>query len=88
MLYTDAEAGLAGKAMQEWLKKAKVAHNITLNHAPVAERMICHIKNHIIDAMKGTDKKWLDVVDGVKKDYNQNHVCRNTLMTPQEAARR
>jgi hypothetical protein len=36
--------------------------------------------------MRGTDKKWWEVVDGVVKEYNEKHVSRNTLMTPKEAA--
>ena len=87
MLYTDAEAGLTGKQTQEWLREKEVAHNITLKHAPVAERMIGHIKNQIINAMEGTDKKWWEVVDDVVKDYNKNHISRSTQMTPNKAAR-
>jgi hypothetical protein len=86
MLYTDAEAGLTGKQTQEWLRE-EVAHNITLKHAPVAERMIGHIKNQITDAMKGTDKKWWEVVDDVVNEYNRNHISRNTQMTPNKAAK-
>ena len=88
MLYTDAEAGLTGKQTQEWLKEKKVAHNITLKHAPVAERMIGHIKNQIFYAMKEKpDKKWWEVVDDVVDDYNMNHISRSTQMTPNKAAR-
>ena len=88
MLHTGAEAGLAGKRRQEWLAKEKtVAHNITLKSAPVAERMIGYIKNQIINAMRGTDKKWWEAVYGVVKEYNEKHVSRNTLMTPNDAAK-
>ena len=88
MLYTDAEAGLTGKQTQEWLREKEVAHNITLKHAPVAERMIGHIKNQIYYAMKEEpDKKWWEVVDDVVDDYNRNHISRNTQMTPNKAAR-
>ena len=46
MLYTDAEPGLRLNQTQSWLKRQKnVAHNITLRHAPVAERMIGYIKD-------------------------------------------
>ena len=48
--------------------------------------MIGHIKNHTIDAMKGTDRQWWEVVDDVVKNYNEKHVNRNTLMAPKEAA--
>ena len=44
MVYTDAEAGLTGTKSQERFRNKKVAHNITLKHAPVAERMIGYIK--------------------------------------------
>ena len=88
MLYTDAEAGLTGKQTQEWLREKEVAHNITLKHAPVAERMIGHIKNQIFYAMKEKpDKKWWEVVDDVVDDYNRNHISRSTQMTPNKAAR-
>ena len=88
MLYTDAEAGLTGKQTQEWLREKEVAHNITLKHAPVAERMIGHIKNQIFYAMKEKpDKKWWEVVDDVVDDYNMNHISRSTQMTPNKAAR-
>ena len=86
MLYSDAEPGLTSNQTQSWLKRQNnIAHNITLRHATVAERMIGYIKNQIIHAMRGTNKKWREVVDAVVKDYNENHVSRNTLMTPNDA---
>ena len=88
ILYSDAEPGLTSKQSQSWLKRHEnIAHNITLRHAPVAERMLGHIKNQIIHAMRGTDKKWWEVVDAVVKDYNENHVSRSTLMTPNDAGK-
>ena len=87
MVYTDAEAGLTGTKTQEWFRKKKVAHNITLKHAPVAERMIGYIKNQIINAMRGTDKKWWEVVGDVVREYNEKRVSRSTLMTPNKAAK-
>ena len=66
MLYSDAEPGLTSNQTQSWLRRQKnIAHNITLRHAPVAERMIGKIKKQIIHAMRGTDKKWWEVADGV-----------------------
>ena len=56
MLYSDAEPGLTSNMTQEWLREQNIAHNITLRHAPVAERMIGHIKNQIIHAIRGTNK--------------------------------
>ena len=89
MLYTDAEPGLTSNQTQSWLKRQNnVARNITLRHAPVAEGMIGHIKNQIIHAIRGTNKRWWEVVDAVVKDYNENHVSRSTLMTPKEAEKR
>ena len=86
MLYTDAEPGLTSNETQSWLMKQKnVAHNITLRHAPLAERMIGHIKNQIIHAIRGTNKRWWEVVDDVVRDYNNNHVSSSTKMTPKEA---
>ena len=89
MLYTDAEPGLTSNETQSWLMRQKnVAHNITLKHAPLAERMIGHIKNQIIHAIRGTDKRWWEVVDDVVRDYNNNHVSRSTQMTPNEAEKK
>ena len=86
MIYTDAEPGLTSNKTQAWLKRQKnVAHNITLKHAPVAERMIGHIKNQIIHAIRGTNKRWWELVDAVVKDYNENYVSRSTQMTPKDA---
>ena len=87
MVYTDAEAGLTGTKSQEWFGKKKVAHNITLKYAPVAERMIGYMMNQIINAMRGTDNKWWEVVDDVVKDYNEKHASRSTLITPKQAAK-
>ena len=85
MLYTDAESGLTANATQDWLNTKQIAHNITLRHAPVAERMIGHIKNLIFKTIQITNKKWWEVVDDVVNDYNKNHKSRSTLMTPNEA---
>ena len=52
MLYSDAEPGLTSNQTQSWLKRLKnVSHNITLRHAPVAERMIGQKKKQIIIAI-------------------------------------
>ena len=89
MLYTDAEPGLTSNKTQAWLRRQKnVAHNITLRHAPVGERVTGHIKNQIIKAIRGTNKRWWEVVDAVVKDYNENHVSRSTLMTPNDAEKK
>ena len=50
-------------------RENNIAHNITLRHAPVAERMLGYSKNQIFNAIRGTDKKWREVIDGVVKDY-------------------
>ena len=89
MLYSDAEPGLTSNQTQSWLMRQKnIAHNITLRHAPLAERMIGYIKSQIIHAIRGTNKRWWEVVDAVVKDYNENHVSRNTLMTPNDAGKK
>ena len=85
MLYTDAESGLTANATRKWLNTKQIAHNITLRHAPVAERMIGHIKNLIFQTIRNTNQKWWEVVDDVVNDYNKNHKSRSTLMTPNEA---
>ena len=88
MIYTDAEPGLTSNKTQAWLRRQKnVAHNTTLRHAPLAERMIGYIKIQITHAIRGTNKRWWEVVDAVVKDYNENHVSRSTLMTPNDAGK-
>ena len=88
MLYSDAEPGLTSNQTQSWLRKQKnIAHNITLRHAPVAERMIGYIKNQIFQTIRGTNKKWWEVVDAVVKDYNKNNKSRSTLTTPNDAGK-
>ncbi|MFM7984227.1 MAG: hypothetical protein ACKPKO_33385, partial [Candidatus Fonsibacter sp.] len=47
-----------------------------------------YIKSQIIHAIRGTNKRWWEVVDAVVKDYNKNHVSRNTLMTPNDAGKK
>ena len=71
MLYSDAEPGLTSNMTQKWLKEQNIAHNITLRHAPVAERMIGYIKNQIIKEIRGNNKKWWEVVDAVVKRLQQ-----------------
>jgi hypothetical protein len=96
MLYTDAEAALASNETQEWLRREDIVHNITLRHAPLAERMIGHIKNQIVSYVSEKDMdlnvedratKWWDVVPAVVKKYNSKHKSRSTLMTPDKAAK-
>ena len=38
--------------------------------------------------MRGTNKRWWEVVDAVVQDYNENHVSRSTLMTPNDAGKK
>ena len=38
--------------------------------------------------MRGTDKKWWEVADGVVNEYNEKHISRNTLMTPNDAGKK
>ena len=96
MLYTDAEAALVSNELQEWLRREDIVHNITLRHAPLAERMIGHIKNQIVSYVSEKDMdlnvedratKWWDVVPAVVKKYNSKHKSRSTLMTPDNAAK-
>ena len=39
-IYSDAEASLTSREAQDYFRQAGIVHNITLGHAPVAERMI------------------------------------------------
>jgi hypothetical protein len=86
MLYTDAETALTSNEIQDWLaNEERIAHNITLRHAPLAERMIGHIKNQIIRHLS-PGEKWWQVEDEVEEKYNKLHVSRSTKMTPMEAS--
>jgi hypothetical protein len=96
MLYTDAEAALVSNEIQEWLRREDIVHNITLRPAPLAERMIGHIKNQIVSYVSEKDMdlnvedratKWWEVVPAVVKKYNSKHKSRSTLMTPDKAAK-
>ena len=88
IMYSDAEPGLTSNKTQTRLRRQKnIAHNITLRHAPVPERMIGYIKNQIIHAIRGTKKKWWEVVGAVVREYNEKHISRSTLMTPNDAAK-
>ena len=75
VIYSDAEPGLTSNKTQAWRKRQKnIAHNITLRHAPPAERMIGYINNEITHAIRGTNKKWWEVVDAVVHDYHKIYV--------------
>ena len=88
-IYSDAEGALTSKEAQEYFRHNDIVQNITLGHAPVAERMIGVIKADIVHYLnnRSKNKKWWDVVDSVVKEYNEEHVSRSTKMTPIEAAR-
>jgi len=85
MIFSDAEPALTSREMQEWFSKERIAHTITLKHAPLAERMIGYIKTQIVRSMKPGDK-WWKVVPEVVERYNKEHVSRSTKMTPLEAS--
>ena len=51
-IYSDAEAALTGYEAAEYFQEQKIVHNITLGHAPVAERMIGVIKERIVHQLK------------------------------------
>lgn len=88
-IYSDAEAALTSDAAKAYFREKDIVHNITLGHAPVAERMIGVIKADIVHYLQNRSegKKWWDVVGSVVKEYNEDHVSRSTKMTPIEAAK-
>ena len=88
-IYSDAEAALTSDAAKAYFREKDIVHNITLGHAPVAERMIGVIKADIVHYLRNRSegKKWWDVVGSVVKEYNEEHVSRSTKMTPIEAAK-
>ena len=61
--------------------------DITLGHAPIAERMIGVIKERIVHKLKEPWQMWWNYVDDVVKEYNSENVSRSTKMTPNEAAK-
>ena len=57
MLYSGAETGCTATSTQDWLAKTKhIAHNVSLAHTPLAERVIGYIRNQITHALRGTNK--------------------------------
>ena len=87
-VYSDAEASLTSRDAQNYFRQAGIVHNITLGHAPVAERMIGVMKSRIVEGLEkgNSGQMWWNVVDQEVNDYNQNHVSRSTKMTPNAAA--
>jgi len=86
-IYSDAEAAMTSKLAQDWFRQQGIRHNITLSHAPVAERMIGVIKTKIVDALGEPRHTWWQEVDKVVDEYNEEHISRSTKMTPDEAHR-
>ena len=86
-IYTDAEAALTSGEAAGYFQEQKIVHNITLGHAPIAERMIGVIKERIVHKLKEPWQMWWNYVDDVVKEYNSENVSRSTQMTPNEAAK-
>ena len=51
-IYSDAEAALTSDEAAAYFQEQKIVHNITLGHAPIAERMIGVIKERIVHKLK------------------------------------
>jgi hypothetical protein len=86
-IYSDAEAALTGYEAAGYFQEQTIVHNITLGHAPIAERMIGVIKERIVHKLKEPWQMWWNYVDDVVKEYNSENVSRSTQMTPNEAAK-
>ena len=88
-IYSDAEASMTSDAARAYFRGKDIVLNITLGHAPVAERMIGTVKRDIVHYLENRTKgkKWWEVLGPVLKEYNEEHVSRSTKMTPIEAAR-
>ena len=84
-IYSDAEAALTSHEAQDYFRQQGIVHNITLAHAPVAERMIGVIKERIVDKIGKPQQMWWNYVDDVVDEYNGEHVSRSTHMTPDTA---
>ncbi len=65
----------------------KIVYNITLGHAPIAERMIRVIKERIVHKLKEPWQMRWNWVDDVAKEYKSEKVSRSTKITPNEAAK-
>ena len=87
-IYSDAEAAMTSSAAQQWFREQGSVHNITLGHAPVAERMIGVIKNNIVEKLGEPRHTWWEEVDSVVSEYNREHVSRSTKMTANQAQQR
>ena len=60
-------------------------HNITLGHAPVAERLLGVIEYKIVEKLGEPRQTWWTEVDSVIDEYNREHVNGSTQMTPNNA---
>ena len=54
-----------------WFAEQKIVHNITLGHAPVAERMIGVIKSKIVQKLGTPRNNWWTEVGSVVDEYNR-----------------
>jgi hypothetical protein len=84
-IYSDAEASMSKLEAQTWFRQQGIVHNITMEHAPVAERMIGVVKNKIVEKLGEPRHTWWTEVDSVVGEYNREHVSRRTQMTPNNA---
>ena len=66
---------------QTWFRQQGIVHNITLGHAPVAERTIGVIKNEIVEKLGEPRQTWWAEVDSVVDECNREHVSRSAKMT-------
>ena len=84
-IYSDAESAMTSGPAKAWFAEQSIVHNITLGHAPVAERMIGVIKNKIVEKLGAPRNNWWTEVGSVVDEYNREHISRSTKMTANEA---
>ena len=84
-IYSDAESAMTSGPAKAWFAEQNIVHNITLGHAPVAERMIGVIKSKIVEKLGAPRNNWWTEVGSVVDEYNREHISRSTKMTANEA---
>ena len=84
-IYSDAESAMTSGPAKAWFAEQSIVHNITLGHAPVAERMIGVIKSKIVEKLGAPRNNWWTEVGSVVDEYNREHISRSTKMTANEA---
>jgi hypothetical protein len=82
-VYSDDDGAFKSK-VNDFFKSYGITHITTKTHSNVAERFIRTLKNMIHDRLRGTDRKWEDMVPFVINKYN-NTIHSSTGLCPDQA---